>query len=65
MAAFGALNGKVWRIGLMGYNARLSNALTALAALESVLPSRGFSVPAGAGVEAARTQARQTATVPA
>ena len=30
MAAFGALYGKVWRIGLMGYNARLENALTVL-----------------------------------
>jgi (S)-ureidoglycine-glyoxylate aminotransferase len=61
MAAFGALHGKVWRIGLMGYNARLENALIVLAAFESVLASRGFGVPAGAGVEAARAFARQTA----
>src|SRR5688572_10827808 len=54
MAAFGPLNGKVWRIGLMGYNARIENALTVLAALETVLTSRGFAVPPGAGVEAAR-----------
>jgi len=65
MAAFGALNGKVWRIGLMGYNARLENALTVLTALESVLTAQGFAVPAGAGVEAARAQARQAAAVPA
>jgi (S)-ureidoglycine---glyoxylate transaminase len=58
MAAFGPLSGKVWRIGLMGYNARLQNALTVLSALESILTSRGFAVPAGAGVEAARTHAR-------
>jgi aspartate aminotransferase-like enzyme len=65
MAAFGALNGKVWRIGLMGYNARLENALTLLSALESVLTSRGFAVPAGAGVAAARARARTASAAPA
>ena len=65
MAAFGALHGKVWRIGLMGYNARVENALTVLAALESVLASRGFAVPPGAGVEAARAHARQAAAIAA
>jgi (S)-ureidoglycine-glyoxylate aminotransferase len=57
MAAFGALNGKVWRIGLMGYNARLENAMKVLAALESVLHSRGFEMPPRAGVQAARAYA--------
>lgn len=61
MAAFGVLHGKVWRIGLMGYNARVENALTVLSALEAVLSSRGFVVPPGAGVEAARAHARRTA----
>jgi (S)-ureidoglycine-glyoxylate aminotransferase len=59
MAAFGSLFGKVWRIGLMGYNARIENALTVLAALESVLTHQGFQMPARAGVEAARAYARQ------
>jgi (S)-ureidoglycine-glyoxylate aminotransferase len=59
MAAFGSLFGKVWRIGLMGYNARIENALTVLAALESVLTHQGFAMPARAGVEAARAYARQ------
>jgi len=59
MAAFGELSGKVWRIGLMGYNARIENALTVLAALESVLASQKYGLPAGAGVEAARAYARQ------
>jgi (S)-ureidoglycine-glyoxylate aminotransferase len=58
MAAFGPLRGKVWRIGLMGYNAQLENALRVLAALESVLASRGYRVAAGSGVEAARAHAR-------
>ena len=39
MAAFGSLGGKVWRIGLMGYNARPENAYTVLGALERVLTS--------------------------
>jgi (S)-ureidoglycine-glyoxylate aminotransferase len=60
MAAFGSLFGKVWRIGLMGYNARVENALTVLSALEHVLTSHGFGVPHWAGVEAARAYARQT-----
>ncbi len=65
MAAFGRLNGKVWRIGLMGYNARLENAVTVLAALESVLAHSGFGMPAGAGVAAARAAAIRAATTPA
>ena len=60
MAAFGELNGKVWRIGLMGYNARFENAIRVLAALEQVLSARGFPVPVGAGVEAARAAAQET-----
>ena len=59
MAAFGVLNGKVWRIGLMGYNARLENAIKVLAALESVLHSRGFDTLPRAGVQAARAYVQQ------
>ena len=65
MAAFGALHGKVWRIGLMGYNARLENALKILAALESVLHDRGVDIPPRAGVEAARAHARRAAATTA
>jgi (S)-ureidoglycine---glyoxylate transaminase len=54
MAAFGSLGGKVWRIGLMGYNARPENALAVLGALERVLTSQGHRVAHGVGVEAAR-----------
>jgi aspartate aminotransferase-like enzyme len=53
MAAFGRLLGKVWRIGLMGYNARLENVLTVLAALEQVLAGHAFDAPPRAGVRAA------------
>ena len=53
MAAFGPLNGRVWRIGLMGYNARLECALAVLGALEQVLAAQGFIAPPGAGLQAA------------
>jgi (S)-ureidoglycine-glyoxylate aminotransferase len=65
MAAFGALNGKVWRIGLMGYNARPENAMLVLGALERVLAGQGFLMPHGAGVEAARAFASTATTIPA
>jgi (S)-ureidoglycine-glyoxylate aminotransferase len=52
-AAFGPLQGRIWRIGTMGYSARRTNILLGLAALESVLRREGWSVRAGAAVDAA------------
>ena len=52
-SAFGPLQGKIWRIGAMGYNARKHKVLITLGALEAVLRSEGFEVKSGAGVEAA------------
>src|SRR5882724_8223392 len=52
-AAFGPLQGKVWRIGTMGYSARRQNVLLLLTALEQVLRREGRRAHAGAGVEAA------------
>lgn len=52
-AAFGPLQGKIWRIGAMGYNAMKHKVLITLGALESVLRAEGFAVPVGAGVDAA------------
>lgn len=54
-AAFGPLQGRIWRIGTMGYAAWRPNILLCLAALESVLRREGWAVPGGAGVEAALT----------
>jgi (S)-ureidoglycine-glyoxylate aminotransferase len=51
--SFGPLHGKVWRVGVMGYNARKDAVLTTLAALEQVLRRAGAKVPAGAGTDAA------------
>jgi (S)-ureidoglycine-glyoxylate aminotransferase len=53
-AAFGQLQGRVWRIGTMGYAAARPNVLLCLAALESALRAEGWRAPAGAGVDAAR-----------
>jgi alanine-glyoxylate transaminase/serine-glyoxylate transaminase/serine-pyruvate transaminase len=48
----GELAGKVWRIGLMGYNSQPRNVLLFLAALEAVLRGQGVKVGGGA-IEAA------------
>jgi (S)-ureidoglycine-glyoxylate aminotransferase len=52
-AAFGPLQGRIWRIGTMGYAARRQNVLLCLAALESVLRREGWRAAPGAGVDAA------------
>lgn len=52
-AAFGPLQGKIWRIGAMGYNAMKHKVALTLGALEAVLRAEGFTTPAGAGVDAA------------
>lgn len=50
---FGALKGRLIRIGLMGYNSCRKNVDTVLAALEHVLPRSGFKPSAGAALAAA------------
>lgn len=52
-AAFGPLQGKIWRIGTMGYAAQRQNILLCLAALEHVLRAEGWKCGPAAGVEAA------------
>ncbi len=51
--SFGPLAGKVWRIGAMGYNARLDCVMQTLSALEVVLAAEGHRFTRGAGVDAA------------
>lgn len=53
--SFGPLQGKIWRIGTMGYNARKDAVLTTLAALENVLRRAGFNTTPGRAVDAALT----------
>jgi alanine-glyoxylate transaminase/serine-glyoxylate transaminase/serine-pyruvate transaminase len=49
----GALKGKVWRVGLMGYSCQPRNVLLFLAALEQVLLEQGVKVREGEGRTAA------------
>ncbi|EMQ2083749.1 pyridoxal-phosphate-dependent aminotransferase family protein [Yersinia enterocolitica] len=51
--SFGPLNGKIWRIGTMGYNARKDCVMQTLVALEAVLNRSGFATVQGAGLQAA------------
>lgn len=45
---------RVWRVGIMGYNAEKRNILHTLAAFERLLPRFGHSLTPGAGVAAAQ-----------
>jgi alanine-glyoxylate transaminase/serine-glyoxylate transaminase/serine-pyruvate transaminase len=50
---FGALEGQVWRIGLMGYGSSEENVFALLYALETQLAKQKFGLDRGAGVAAA------------
>jgi (S)-ureidoglycine-glyoxylate aminotransferase len=63
-AAFGPLQGKIWRIGTMGWSAQRQNVLLCLAALESVLRREGWSAAAGAAVDAALARYREAGADP-
>ncbi|MES3007642.1 MAG: alanine--glyoxylate aminotransferase family protein [Pseudomonadota bacterium] len=52
-AGLGALSGKVWRIGLMGFASNQRNVLFCLSALESTLVSMGADINAGGALQAA------------
>jgi len=52
-AAFGPLEGRIWRIGTMGHSAQRRNVLLCLAALERVLARQGWRAAPGAGCDAA------------
>jgi (S)-ureidoglycine-glyoxylate aminotransferase len=51
--AFGPLQGRIWRLGAMGYNAMRHKVLITLAALEACLKAEGLSLPLGEAVPAA------------
>ena len=53
-AGLGALAGKVWRIGLMGYSSRAENVLLCLASLDAVLTEMGADINSGAAISAAK-----------
>ncbi len=54
----GDLQGKIWRIGLMGESCKASNVLLVLSALEHLLPQHGlkeaYGEAYGAGIAAAQ-----------
>ncbi|HOC19537.1 MAG TPA: hypothetical protein PKK95_14795, partial [Vicinamibacterales bacterium] len=52
-SGLGPLAGKIWRVGLMGNGSTPQMVLLFLGALEAVLGSQGYRVPAGAGTAAA------------
>jgi alanine-glyoxylate transaminase/serine-glyoxylate transaminase/serine-pyruvate transaminase len=58
-AGLGALAGKTWRIGLMGYGSNERNVLLCLNALEAILQRQGVSVRSGAALGAAHAVFRQ------
>ena len=51
--AFGPLQGKIWRLGAMGYNAMKHKVLLTLGSLEACLKASGFALPPGEAVPAA------------
>ncbi|POF64071.1 aminotransferase [Novacetimonas maltaceti] len=52
-SAFGPLQGRIWRIGAMGYNAAKHKVLLTLGALEAVLRQEGHGLVSGRAVDAA------------
>jgi alanine-glyoxylate transaminase/serine-glyoxylate transaminase/serine-pyruvate transaminase len=62
---FGPLKGKLWRVGLMGYNSQRGNVLLFLGAIEKILLEHGFKASPGAGVGAAVQSYLQSQTVAA
>lgn len=60
-AGLGAMAGKIWRIGLMGYGCSQRNVLQCLAALDEVLLSLGAEFEPGRGAVAAAQFYRSSA----
>ena len=52
----GALKGKVWRVGLMGYSSSAENVLFFLSAISRALAIQGHKTDLAAGTEAAMTE---------
>ena len=50
---FGKFAGKIWRIGLMGESSKSEYVLKLLSAFEEILPTEGFEIASGIGVDAA------------
>jgi len=57
-AGLGAMAGKIWRVGLMGYASNQTNVRFCLGALDAVLSSMKAPITSGVAVEAARASYR-------
>jgi alanine-glyoxylate transaminase/serine-glyoxylate transaminase/serine-pyruvate transaminase len=57
-AGLGAMAGKIWRVGLMGFASNPTNVLFCLGALDAVLSGMKAPITSGVGVEAARASYR-------
>ncbi len=53
-AGLGALAGKIWRIGLMGFSASAKNVVFCLSALEAVLTEMNAPIERGVAIKAAQ-----------
>jgi alanine-glyoxylate transaminase/serine-glyoxylate transaminase/serine-pyruvate transaminase len=53
-AGLGAMAGKIWRVGLMGYASNQTNVLFCLGALDAILSSMRAPINSGVAVDAAR-----------
>ena len=53
-AGLGALAGKIWRIGLMGFASNEKNVLNCLGALDAVLSGMNAQINSGVAVKAAK-----------
>lgn len=52
-AGLGALAGKIWRFGIMGYSCKMENVMLALCALETVFADMGANIEVGTAEAAA------------
>ena len=53
-AGLGAMAGKIWRVGLMGFASNETNVLFCLGALDAVLSGMKAPITSGVAVDAAR-----------
>ena len=64
-AGLGAMAGKIWRVGLMGYASNETNVLFCLGALDAVLTAMGASINSGVAVGAAHAVYAEPSSRPA
>ena len=53
-AGIGALAGKIWRVGLMGYASRAENVFLCISALEAILSQNNAAINRGVAIDAAQ-----------